>query len=145
MKNRKGFTLIELLAVLAILALLVIIVAPNIVNMIDRSKREKFVADAKELITLAKYKSKLEKYEGLFVQSGNCYTINATNVGFSVIDDPDGNEYNYSTSQVKYCLENSQNVFYVKMYSVGEDAREVTGEETDSFVKENDLNINNVK
>ena len=144
MKN-KGFTLVELLAVLAILALLIIIVAPNIINMIDRSKQEKFVADAKELITLAKYKSKLEKYESLFEQTGNCYTINATNLEFSVINDPDGNQYDYSTSQVMYCLENSRNVFYVRMYSMGDDAREVTGTETNNFVKESDLNINNVK
>lgn len=144
MKN-KGFTLVELLAVMAILALLIIIVAPNVINMLDRSKKEKFIADAKELITLAKYKSKLEKYESLFTTSDNCHTINATNLDFSIIDDPDGNPYDFSTSQVMYCLENNKNIFYVKMYSTGEDAREVSGDEANNFVKESDLSLNNVK
>lgn len=44
---KKGFTLIELLAVMAILAFLIIFVIPNVVRIINDSKRETFIVDVK--------------------------------------------------------------------------------------------------
>ena len=62
MKDKKGFTLIELIAVVVILSILAIIATPNIVNMIDRGKKEQYVADAKDFIAKATYMYKQEKY-----------------------------------------------------------------------------------
>ena len=44
--NKKGFTLIELLAVISILAIIAVIATPNIVTLVDNSKKQEFVTDA---------------------------------------------------------------------------------------------------
>lgn len=117
--NKKGFTLVELLAVLIILSLILFIVAPNVLNMMERSKKQKFLADAKEMISLAKYKSKLSQYQSLFVASGsNCYTITMANLGFEKTEDVNGYTYDRSNSNVKYCLESSKYVYYVTLISL---------------------------
>ena len=116
--NKKGFTLVELLAVLVILSLILFIVAPNVLKMIERGKKQKFLADAEEMISIAKYKSKLDKYQSLFVAAGgNCYTITMSNLGFEKTEDVNGYTYDRSNSSVKYCLENSKYVFYVTLIS----------------------------
>ncbi len=116
---KKGFTLVELLAVLIILSLILFIVAPNVLKMIERGKKQRFVADAKEMIALAKYKSKLDKYRSLFVSSGaNCYVITMNNLGFEKTDDANGYTYDRSNSSVKYCLENDSYVYYVTLISL---------------------------
>ena len=38
--NKKGFTLIELLAVISILAIIAVIATPNIVTLVDNSKKQ---------------------------------------------------------------------------------------------------------
>ena len=38
--NKKGFTLIELIAVVVIMSIIAIIATPNIINMIDKGKKE---------------------------------------------------------------------------------------------------------
>lgn len=117
--NKKGFTLVELLAVLIILSLILFIVAPNVLNMIERGKKQKFLSDAEEMISMAKYKSKLDKYQSLFVFSGgDCYTITMENLGFEKIEDVSGNTYDRSHSSVKYCIENSKYVYYVTLISL---------------------------
>lgn len=54
--NNKGFTLVELLAALVILGLLVVIAAPNVMGMMQRTKLNNYVEDAKKLKSLAEYK-----------------------------------------------------------------------------------------
>ena len=51
--NRKGFTLVELLASLVILAIIMLIAVPSTINVLDRTKKQKYIADAKKMITLA--------------------------------------------------------------------------------------------
>ena len=53
--NNKGFTLMEVLAVVVIIAILAGLAVPNILRMIDTSKKEKFITDAKQVIAKAKY------------------------------------------------------------------------------------------
>ena len=60
--NKKGFTLVELIAVVVIIGIISLLAAPNIVNLMDSSKKSEFVSDAKEFISRAKYMEKLEKY-----------------------------------------------------------------------------------
>ena len=52
--NKKGFTLIELIAVVVIMAIIALIATPNIVNMMDRGKKEDYIAYAKEIICIKK-------------------------------------------------------------------------------------------
>ncbi len=145
--NKKGFTLVELLAVVTILAILLLIVAPNVIGLFERNKKEKFVSDAKSLITLAKYKSGLEKYTSIFTIAENgCRIATATGLDFNEIYDPDGNQYNFDECQVMICVINNKETFYVKMYSTkdGATTRKIEGLEAYNFVEEEDLNISSV-
>ena len=54
MKNKKGFTLVELLAVIAILAILVILAIPNVISMVEKSRKSLAETSAKSLISTAK-------------------------------------------------------------------------------------------
>lgn len=54
MKNKKGFTLVELLAVIAILAILVIFAVPNVISMVEKSRKSLAETNAKSLVNTAK-------------------------------------------------------------------------------------------
>lgn len=107
--NKKGFTLIELIAVVVIMAIIALIATPNIVNMMDRGKKEDYVADAKEIITKATYMYKKESVsksskfiEG--VEEGYyTYIIKLKDVdGINDYTDPYGFVYNTTESYVKF-------------------------------------------
>ena len=55
--NRKGFTLVELLAVIAILALLVLVAVPNVLSMFNKTKKDTFLTEAKNI-----FKESANKY-----------------------------------------------------------------------------------
>ena len=54
--NNKGFTLIELLAAMVILAAIMAIAVPNVLGILNNSKADAYVEDAKKLLSLAEYK-----------------------------------------------------------------------------------------
>lgn len=54
--NKKGFTLVELLAALVILAAIMAIAVPNVMGILNNSKADAYVEDAKKLLSLAEYK-----------------------------------------------------------------------------------------
>ena len=60
--NKKGFTLIELIAVVVIMSIIAIIATPNIINMIDKGKKDQYVSNAKEFLSKATYMYKQDKY-----------------------------------------------------------------------------------
>lgn len=62
-KNRKGFTLIELLAVIVILAILLAMVIPKVSQYITNSRKDSFVATAKEIIDGVRNSATSEIYE----------------------------------------------------------------------------------
>jgi len=102
--GKKGFTLIELLAVISIMAIIAVIATPNIINMVDNSKKEQFVTDAREMIAQAQYRYRLKnKYGSLFVSEGSCKTITLGNLGYTKFDDADGGSYDLLTTKVKVC------------------------------------------
>ena len=45
--NKKGFTLVELLGVLIILSIIMLIAVPNVISILDKNKKNFFIADAK--------------------------------------------------------------------------------------------------
>lgn len=53
MKNKKGFTLIELLAVIIILGVLLLVAIPSVTTYINSSKKDSYVATAKQYIRAA--------------------------------------------------------------------------------------------
>lgn len=98
--NKKGFTLVELLASLAILAIIMLIAVPSTINVLDRSKKQKYIADAKKMITLAE--TYIRGNQDINYPSDNQIIIlylSALNDG-SFDEDPDGNKYSLSKSFV---------------------------------------------
>ena len=101
--NKKGFTLIELIAVVVIMAIIALIATPNIVNMMDKGKKEDYVADAKEIISKATYMYKQEKYRNdtSIFQGGT--TIKLADIkGIDDYTDPYGFEYDKGNSTVTF-------------------------------------------
>lgn len=104
--NKKGFTLIELIAVVVIMAIIALIATPNIVNMLDKGKKEDYVSDAKEIITKATYMYKQEKYRkdgNIFSEGTDRATIRLKNInGIDDYTDPYGFTYDKEMSYVEF-------------------------------------------
>ena len=102
MKDKKGFTLIELIAVVVILSILAIIATPNIINMIDRGKKEQYVADAKDFIAKATYMYKQEKYKEKFISGTTIKLGDIEGINDSDLTDPYGYKYDTENSTIKF-------------------------------------------
>lgn len=151
--NKKGFTLIELLAVMSILAIIAVIATPNIVTLVDNSKKQEFVTDAISFTSKAVYKYKFEKYEDLFTVKNNCKIITLRNTGIEAKTDPDGNNYDLDNSIIKICeKENNglkEKVTYIFLKSIAkESGQRVRGiynnNESDKTVKVDSLGTKDV-
>ena len=151
--NKKGFTLIELLAVISILAIIAVIATPNIVTLVDNSKKQEFVTDAISFTSKAVYKYKFEKYEDLFTVKNNCKIITLRNTGIEAKTDPDGNNYDVDNSIIKICeKENNglkEKVTYIFLKSIAkESGQRVRGiynnSESDKTVKVDSLGTKDV-
>ncbi|MDD4411888.1 MAG: type II secretion system protein, partial [Bacilli bacterium] len=93
-KNKKGFTLIELLAVITLLAVLLAITVPNVMNMIESSKKNAFRDDVKALISVIKTKQiKNQSYDVTTINVANMETeldianANYESITASLVDD----------------------------------------------------------
>ena len=133
--NKRGFTLVELLAVIAIMALIAGISVPNVLNMLEKGKKEDYISDAKQLIAKAKYKYGMEKYQTLFTTDGACKIIIASNLDFNKTKDSFGGTYDLTNSKVKICEEESTDKYYVKLES---NTKKLQGD----YVEINNLNYN---
>lgn len=112
MNNKKGFTLVELLAVVIIMAIIALIATPNIISLLERSKRTDFIGDAKEFASKANYMFKRMEQKGygsdIFAPTAvtNEYKILVKNIeGVSSLDDPYGGKYNADDSYVLFTPE----------------------------------------
>lgn len=54
--NKRGFTLVELLAVFVILGIIMLIAIPNVMGLLDKNKKNTYIQNAKQMISLAEYK-----------------------------------------------------------------------------------------
>ena len=148
--NKKGFTLIELIAVVVIMAIIALIATPNIVNMMDKGKKEDYVADAKEIITKATYMYKQEKYRtdaNIFLGGT---TIKLANIkGIDDYTDPYGFTYDKEKSTVKFEEPNTTGELaerVVKITLISKKSDEVNAEcYTIVTTDKNSLNANAVK
>lgn len=100
--NKKGFTLIELIAVVVIMAIIALIATPNIVNLVETSKKNDYINDAKIFISRAKAMEKQAKYQEKFTDGKICIG-DLKNV--SDFTSPYGKEY----------IKDSTNCSYVKI------------------------------
>lgn len=105
LKKKNGFTLIELIAVVVIMGIIALIATPNIVSMIDRGKREDYLADANEFISKATYMFKQEKYRNdTNVFNGNKILLKDIE-NINDLNDPYGGVYDDDVSYVSFSQE----------------------------------------
>lgn len=123
--NKKGFTLVELLGVVVILSIILIIAIPNITSVMERSKRDNYIADAKKLITLVEY----EIRKGT-VNKPSSTEIYAITLGYLKTMDLNGSlsgkEYDKDESYVIIARKNDYLTYYVNLVEKDED-NEYTG------------------
>lgn len=110
MNNKKGFTLIELLATIAILALIMMLAVPNVMNTIDKNKRNTYVEDAKKMITLAEYQIRSDTSIEL-PTSGHCIVIKLRFLDLTEFSEgPEGGTYDLDLSYV--VISNQDNTYH---------------------------------
>lgn len=99
--NNKGFTLVELLASMVILAILMAITIPNIMGIMSQNKNEKYLEDAKKLVSAAKYKYASTEFVQKKLKVNQCYkmTLNYLNNG-EFDETPNGGMYDVENSYV---------------------------------------------
>lgn len=97
--NKKGFTLIELLATLVILSIIMLVAVPNVISILDKSKKDAFISDAKRFAALAE--SEVRNNDSIDVVDGGAivFTFAYLDDG-SFEEDPDNKSYNASKSFV---------------------------------------------
>jgi type IV pilus assembly protein PilA len=125
-KNQKGLTLVELLAVIVILGILAAIAVPSIGGIIDNSRKDAHIGNAKQMVAAAKLAeaSNLETV-GLTIGDGDnaeviqVYTLKElidaqfiTEFNDPDAKDLDADKYNIADSYVKKA-DNKYHVFLV--------------------------------
>ena len=112
--SRRGFTLVELLGVIIILSIIMLLAIPNVTSVLEKNKKETYLADAKKLITQVEYEisnSNIEK-----PSSTEILKIRLSYVGTSdVSKDPDGNPYDVDNSYVVVVRKNGYLEYYVNL------------------------------
>ena len=109
---KRGFTLVELLAVIVVIGLIMLIAVPNIVGLSTGVKKDQMLADAKKMISLAKYKVETDADIRARVKPDVCdgtkctLSLEMLNVNGDINKDPDGHDYE-SGSQVVYSIKNN--------------------------------------
>ena len=112
--NKKGFTLIELLGVIVILAIIMVIAIPNITSILDKTKRETYISDARKMITQAEYVIRTSDVER--PSATDIVKIRLSYLGTSdVKTDPDGNLYNLDNSYVIVVRKDGYLEYYVNL------------------------------
>lgn len=135
--NRKGFTLIELLGVIVILSIIMVIAIPNITSILDKTKRENYIADAKKMITQAEYAIRTSGIER--PSSTDIVKITLSYLETSDIkEDPDGNLYNLDNSYVVVVRKDGYLEYYVNLVADIDD-----GNKGISLTHQDNLNSDN--
>ena len=119
--GKKGFTLVELLAALVILGMLTAIAAPNILGILQSSKQNTYIEDAKKLATLAEYKFRSDT--SITKPNNNyCITMSMEYLGASEFRNaPYDGEYQTDYSYVAIKRDGSQYKYYVQLIEADEE------------------------
>lgn len=112
--NKKGFTLIELLGVIVILSIVMVIAVPNVMSVLEKGKKDSYLADAKKLITQAEYAIRNSNVDK--PSSTDIYKITLRYLGTNDVEkDPDGNSYSLTDSYVVVVRKDGYLEYYVNL------------------------------
>ena len=115
--NKKGFTLVELLGVIVILSIIMLIAIPNIASMVERSKRDTYIADAKKMVSLVQYA--IRKGEVNKPLTGNLEKVTLNTLSTSDVEkDADGNTYDLDKSYVVLTRKDGFIEYYVQLVAM---------------------------
>lgn len=115
--NKKGFTLIELLGVIVILSIIMLIAVPNITSVLEKNKKETYLADAKKLITQAEYEIRNGDIDK--PNSNEIVKITLSYLGTSDVNkDPEGNSYSLKDSYVVIVRNDGYLEYYVNLIAI---------------------------
>ncbi len=111
---RNGFTLVELLAVIVVLAIIFAIAVPNVIHIIDNTRKDSFLSTASMMIKSAR--TKMSSNAKYVPSAGYVKAILLTNLDMdSAEKDADGGTYG-ANSYVYIAKDNSNAVhFYVTL------------------------------
>lgn len=115
MKNNKGFTLVELLATISILAIIMLLAVPNVVSVVQNSRNNTYVEDAKKMVALAKYEIKVDSVKRKKLNENNsiCLSLGELDKSKEIKDGPNGNVYDRDNSRV--IVEKTNNIYEYKV------------------------------
>lgn len=136
--NKKGFTLVELLGVIVILSIIMLLAIPNVTSVLEKTKREQYLTDAKKLVTQVETEIRSSNIEK--PTSTDILKISLSYIGTSdVSKDPDGNKYDTDNSYVIVVRKNGYLEYYVNLVTTvdgkNKGIRLVNKDELDSDTK----------
>ena len=140
--SRKGFTLIELLVTIFILSLIMLVAVPNVMNIVDKNKKETYVNDAKKMITLAEYKLKSDSSIAL-PNEGSCIIVLMKALDLSEFSKGvEGGEYDTNNSYVVIARDNNKYIYMATIIEkYGERGRDINLSSRDDLNKEGASNL----
>ena len=118
--NEKGFTLVELLGVIVILSIIMLIAIPNVTSVLDRTKKDRYIADSKKFVSIVQYQLRRDNIQKPAL--GKSVKILLKDIAEDATDeishDSDGYGYDVQKSYVKIANEDGYLVYYVQLLAI---------------------------
>lgn len=133
--NNKGFTLVELLAVVIILGIILIIAVPSVSKYINDSRKNTYIATAKEYIKEVEKKVVAKEYK--FYEKNKRYRVDISDVPLENEGNSPYGEWVEAYVEVEYLGSGKWKYYWASLDSAGfkVDLTESTELDTDDIYK----------